>query len=61
MMPLPEKFKERMRRELGAAEADALCAALEREASTSVRWNAAKHGAAAPSGRVVESSGTPSG
>ena len=53
-MPLPEKFKERMRRELGAAEADALCAALEREASTSVRWNAAKHGAAAPSGRVVE-------
>ena len=54
MMPLPEKFMERMRRELGAAEADALCAALEREASTSVRWNAAKHGAAAPSGRVVE-------
>ena len=54
MMPLPEKFMEHMRRELGAAEADALCAALEREASTSVRWNAAKHGAAAPSGRVVE-------
>ena len=29
MMPLPEKFMERMRRELGAAEADALCAALK--------------------------------
>ena len=33
MMPLPEKFKERMRRELGAAEADALCAALEQHAA----------------------------
>ncbi len=53
MMPLPERFVERMRRELGAAEAEALCAAMEREASTSVRWNAAKRGAAKPSGREV--------
>lgn len=52
-MPLPEKFVERMRLELGAAEAEALCASLEREASTSVRWNGAKRGAAAPSGRAV--------
>ena len=51
MMPLPEKFVERMRRELGAAEAEALCAALDGRASTSVRWNDAKCGAAQPSGR----------
>lgn len=54
MMPLPEKFVERMRRELGAAEAEALCAALDGRASTSVRWNDAKCGAAQPSGRAVE-------
>lgn len=41
-MRLPEQFVARMQRELGTAEADALCAALETEPSTSVRLNPAK-------------------
>lgn len=41
-MRLPEQFILRMRRELGPTEADALCAALETEPSTSVRLNPAK-------------------
>lgn len=53
MITLPEKFVERMRLELGAEEAAALVASLEREPSTSVRWNAAKRGAAQPSGRGI--------
>ena len=41
-MRLPEQFISRMQRELGAAEAEALCAALGTEPSTSVRLNPAK-------------------
>ena len=41
-MRLPEQFISRMQRELGVAEAEALCAALETEPSTSVRLNPAK-------------------
>lgn len=41
-MRLPEQFISRMQRELGVAEAEALCAALETEPSTSVRLNSAK-------------------
>lgn len=41
-MRLPEQFIQRMQRELGAEEAEALCAALETEPSTSVRLNPAK-------------------
>lgn len=41
-MRLPEQFILRMQRELGPTEADALCAALETEPSTSVRLNPAK-------------------
>lgn len=41
-MSLPEPFVERMRRELGDAEADALCAALNTEPSTSIRLNPLK-------------------
>lgn len=41
-MRLPEQFISRMQRELGIAEAEALCAALETEPSTSVRLNPAK-------------------
>ncbi len=41
-MSLPEPFVERMRRELGDAEADALCAALNAEPSTSIRLNPLK-------------------
>lgn len=41
-MKLPELFVERMRRELGAEEADKLCAALSVEPSTSVRLNQRK-------------------
>lgn len=41
-MRLPEQFISRMQRELGVAEAEALCAALEAEPSTSVRLNPAK-------------------
>lgn len=41
-MRLPEQFIQRMQRELGVAEAEALCAALETEPSTSVRLNPAK-------------------
>lgn len=38
-MQLPDKFVERMERELGSAEAKALCQALGSEPSTSVRLN----------------------
>ena len=38
-MQLPDKFVERMERELGPAEAQALCEALGNEPSTSVRLN----------------------
>ena len=41
-MRLPEQFISRMQRELGVAEAEALCAVLETEPSTSVRLNPAK-------------------
>ena len=41
-MRLPEQFIQRMQRELGAEEAEALCAALDTEPSTSVRLNPAK-------------------
>ena len=41
-MRLPEQFISRMQRELGVAEAEVLCAALETEPSTSVRLNPAK-------------------
>ncbi|MBQ7964021.1 MAG: rRNA cytosine-C5-methylase [Alistipes sp.] len=41
-MRLPEQFISRMQRELGVAEAEALCAALETEPSTSARLNPAK-------------------
>lgn len=41
-MRLPEQFISRMQRELGVVEAEALCAALETEPSTSVRLNPAK-------------------
>lgn len=41
-MRLPEQFISRMQRELGVAEAEALCAALKTEPSTSVRLNPAK-------------------
>ena len=38
-MQLPEKFIQRMVRELGEAEATALCEALAQEPTTSVRLN----------------------
>ena len=41
-MQLPEKFVARMQRELGQEEADALCASLGEEPSTSVRLNPRK-------------------
>lgn len=41
-MSLPEKFADRVLRDLGAEEGAALCAALESEAPTSVRLNPAK-------------------
>lgn len=41
-MKLPELFVERMRRELGEAEAERLCSALSLEPSTSVRLNPRK-------------------
>ena len=41
-MRLPEQFIQRMQRELGAEEAEALCAALDTEPSTAVRLNPAK-------------------
>ena len=41
-MRLPEQFIQRMQRELGAVEAEALCAALDTEPSTAVRLNPAK-------------------
>ena len=41
-MELPVKFVERMSRELGPSEADALCKALGSEPSTSVRLNPLK-------------------
>ena len=41
-MQLPEKFRERMVRELGEAEAAALCEALATEPTTSVRLNPLK-------------------
>ena len=41
-MQLPELFVERMRRELGAEEAERLCEALSSEPSTSVRLNSRK-------------------
>ena len=41
-MRLPEQFIQRMQRELGTEEAEALCAALDTEPSTAVRLNPAK-------------------
>lgn len=41
-MQLPERFVERMRQELGEAEATALCEALATEPSTSIRLNTPK-------------------
>ena len=41
-MRLPEQFIQRMQRELGAVEAEALCAALDTEPSTAVRLNPVK-------------------
>ena len=41
-MQLPEKFVARMQRELGQEEADALCASLGEDPSTSVRLNPRK-------------------
>lgn len=41
-MSLPEAFVERMKRELGEAEAEQLCSALNTEPSTSVRLNPLK-------------------
>ncbi len=38
-MQLPERFVERVMRDLGAAEGSALCAALDADAPTSVRYN----------------------
>lgn len=38
-MQLPEKFVERVKRDLGEAEGAALCAALDTEPPTSVRYN----------------------
>ena len=52
-MRLPEQFIARMQRELGAAEADALCAALGTEPSTAVRLNTAKMTAEKWGGRRV--------
>lgn len=49
---LPEKFVERVLRELGSDEGGALCQALEGESPVSVRLNAAK-GLAAPSRRPI--------
>lgn len=49
---LPERFVERVLRELGAAEGGALCRALEGDSPVSVRLNRAK-GAAAPSDRPI--------
>lgn len=52
-MQLPEQFIARMQRELGAEEADALCAALGTEPSTAVRLNTAKMTAEKWGGRRV--------
>ena len=41
-MSLPEAFVKRMKRELGEAEAEQLCSALNTEPSTSVRLNPLK-------------------
>lgn len=41
-MQLPERFVERMRQELGEAEATALCEALATESSTAIRLNTPK-------------------
>ncbi len=41
-MQLPERFVERMRQELGEAEATALCEALATEPSTAIRLNTLK-------------------
>lgn len=41
-MQLPERFVERMRQELGEAEATALCEALATEPSTAIRLNTSK-------------------
>ena len=52
MIMLPERFVERVLRELGADEGGALCRALEGPSPVSVRLNPAK-GLAAPSGRPI--------
>ncbi|WP_417016007.1 methyltransferase RsmF C-terminal domain-like protein [Alistipes sp.] len=49
-MSLPERFVERLLRDLGPEEGRALCEALEREAPTSVRFHPAKGGAEPISG-----------
>ncbi len=49
---LPERFVERVRRDLGPEEGAALCRALEGESPVSVRLNGAK-GMPAPSDRRV--------
>ena len=49
---LPERFVERVVRELGSAEGGALCRALEGESPVSVRLNRVK-GAVVPSGRPI--------
>lgn len=43
-MELPERFRERVLRDLGAAEGEALCAALEGPVPVSVRLNPARRG-----------------
>ena len=44
MIALPESFKERMRRELGEVQAEALFAALDTQSPVAVRLNGAKCG-----------------
>ena len=54
MMPLPEKFMERMRRELGAAEADTPVRGAGARGLDVGALECRQACAAAPSGRVVE-------
>lgn len=42
MIPLPEKFVETMRRQLGASRAESLCRALDEEPTVAYRLNASK-------------------
>ena len=53
-MELPVKFVERMSRELGPSEAEALCGALGSEPSTSVRLNPFKKFSGKWSARPIE-------